>query len=68
MEDIQILTRFITAWCWQILAIMFLCSAFVFVALPNSLTTNVFSVSFILIFLACEGVAIKRRREVYENN
>ena len=68
MEDVTIITKFVTAWCWQILAIMFLCFGFLFVALPNTLTTNVFSVSFILIFLACEGVAIKRRREVYEDN
>jgi len=68
MEEVTLITKFITAWFWQVLAIIFLCSAFILIALPNTLTTNVFSVSFIIIFLSCEAMAIKRRREVYENN
>ena len=68
MQEVKLITAFITAWCWQILAIIFLCSCFIFIALPNTLTTNVFSVSFMIIFLGCEAMSIKRRREVYENN
>ncbi len=68
MEDVKLITTFITAWCWQILAMIFLCSSFILIALPNTLTTNVFSVSFIVIFLSCEAMVIKRRREFYENN
>ena len=68
MQEVKLITTFITAWCWQILAIIFLCSSFIFIALPNTLTTNVFSVSFMIIFLGCEAMSIKRRREVYENN
>lgn len=68
MEDIKLITTFITAWFWQVLAIIFLCSAFILIALPNTLITNVFSVSFLIIFLACEAMAIKRRREFYEND
>ena len=68
MQDTKLITTFITAWCWQILAMIFLCSSFIFIALPNTLTTNVFSVSFIVIFLSCEAMAIKRRKELYESN
>lgn len=61
------LTLFITAWNWQILAILFLCFAFVFLALPQTLMTNVFFVSFIFIFIGCEAMAIKRRKKFDEN-
>jgi len=67
MEEVKLITTFITAWGWQILAIIFLCFGFLFLALPKSLTSNVFFVSFIIIFLACEAMVIKRRREFYEN-
>jgi len=68
MEEVKLITKFITAWGWQILAIIFLCSGFILLALPKSLTSKVFFVSFIIIFLACEAMSIKRRKEVYENN
>ena len=68
MNDLKDITMFITAWNWQILAIIFLCFGFLFLALPTNLTANVFFVSFILVFIICEAMAIKRKREFYENN
>ena len=68
MEDINILTRFMTAWFWQLLAIIFLCFGCVFFALPSALKSNVFFVSFIVLALGCEAMALKRRKEVYESS
>jgi len=67
MEEMKLYTSFFSAWGWQILAIIFLCFGLLFIALPNSLTTNVFSVSFIVLFGICEAVTLKRRREFYEH-
>ena len=67
MEDIQVLTRFITAWFWQVLAIIFLGFGCVFFVLPTNLKTGVFFVAFIVVALGCEGMALKRRKEVYGN-
>lgn len=68
MNDLEDYTKYLSAWCWQILAIIFLCFGFLFLALPTSLISNVFFISFILIFIGCEAMAIKRRKEFYENN
>ena len=68
MNETETLTKYIAAWCWQILAIIFLCSGFIFFALPKTLTSQVFFIAFIVIFLGCEAMAIKRKREFYDDN
>lgn len=68
MSNLEEYTKYLSAWCWQILAIMFLCFGFLFLALPTSLTSNVFFIAFIFIFIGCEIMANKRRKEFYENN
>ena len=68
MNTLEEYTKYLAAWCWQILAIIFLCFAFLFIALPDDLTTSVFSIAFLLIFGCCEAMALKRRKEFYENN
>jgi len=66
-NEITILTKYISTWCWQILAIIFLCSSFILLALPKTLSSKVFSISFIIIFLVCEAIVIKRKKEFYDN-
>lgn len=68
MNDLKDYTMFLSAWNWQILAIMFLCFSLVFLALPYTLMTSVFSISFFFLFIGCEFVSSKRRKEFYENN
>lgn len=64
MEDISILTAFLSTWFWQILAIQFLCFSFLFFALPRSLVTQVFYISFFLIFIFCEYKSLIRRKKL----
>ncbi len=59
------LTKYIAVWGWQILAIMFLCFTFVFVAMTRTNVTVVFAVSFFLIFAMCEYMSLKRKKELY---
>lgn len=67
MNDLKNYTMFLSAWGWQILSMMFLSFSFVFLAIPRTLMTQSFFVSFFLVFIICEFMSIKRRREFYED-
>ena len=60
--------KFFSAWGWQILAIIFLTSTCIIVALPINLTTVVFSIVFLSMFIGCEYMALKRKKEFYNEN
>jgi len=63
----ETLTKYISVWGWQLLTIIFLCFAFVFFALPRTFFTLVFGIAFIFIFIICESITIRRRREFNGN-
>ena len=65
--DIELVTKYISAWNWQILAIMFLIASFICFSLPQTYIGNVMSIAFLFVFFICEAISIKRRREVFEN-
>lgn len=64
MDDIKLITNYISAWGWQIIALMFLLTALIMFALPRTLTTSALYVATILLFIGCEFISIKRKREV----
>jgi len=62
MEDITL--KYISVWNWQITSILFLLSSFIMFALPRSLITSSFYVALFLIFIGCEYMSLKRKREL----
>ena len=64
MEEIELITTYISAWFWQIIALMFLLTGFIMFALPRTLTTSAFYVAMILLFIGCEYKGLKRKKEV----
>jgi len=65
MQETKVLIKYISVWGWQILALLFLVSSFFMFALPRTLITQSFYVSFFLIFVICEYFVLIRKREIY---
>jgi len=65
--DLELITKFISAWNWQLMAIMFLIASFITFSMPLTYIGRVMSIAFLLTFFICEGLSIKRRREVFDN-
>ena len=65
--DIKLIYKFISAWNWQLMAIMFLVASLVTFSMPLTYIGRVMSIAFLMIFFVCEGISIKRRREVFAN-
>ena len=59
------ITSYISVWGWQTLGIIFLTTSLVFFALPYSIPSAVFQISFFLIFIWCLYMTLKRKREFY---
>lgn len=56
---------YIAVWFWQLFAIIFLCFSMVFLALrPRTLMSSAFYVALFLIFIGCEIMVLKRRKEL----
>lgn len=68
MENNIIITRYIAAWNWQILAIIFLNFSFLAFMLPRDLKTMSFYIGLFLVFVICEFMALKRKKEVYQDD
>ena len=64
MEELKLLTTYISAWAWQIIAMMFLLTALIMFALPRTLKTSAFYVAMILIFIGCQYKSLKRKGEI----
>lgn len=64
MEETKLIMTYIGAWCWQILSMLFLVASFIMFALPRTLTTSSFYVALFLIFVGCEFMSMKRKREL----
>ena len=62
-DDVLILTKYFAVWGWQLIALLFLCFAFAFLAMPRNGFTQVFYVSFFLIFVLTEFICLKRKKE-----
>jgi len=68
MNNFKDYTMFVSVWGWQILAMIFLSFSILFLTLPETLKTNVFFYSFLFLFIGCEVMSIKRKREFYETD
>lgn len=68
MENEISLTNYIAAWNWQIISLMFLIASFILITIQQSLSRDVFTVAFFLIFASCQYMSMKRRKEFYDEN
>ena len=64
-NELSYLTSYISLWGWQILAMLFLCSSFIVIALPRNLFGFIFGIAFFLTFVLCEYKSLKRKQEFY---
>jgi len=64
LNDLNIITIFISAWCWQIISIIFLTASIIMFAMPRTLITSSFYVAMFLIFVFGQYQALKRRKEI----
>ena len=65
-DDTIMITSFISAWGWQILAMMSLFFSMLFLSLPRTMMTIVFYVALFFVFIGCEFISLKRKSEVQE--
>ena len=65
MDDISLITTYIATWGWQILAIMSLFFSFVFMVFEG-LMADSFYVALFFVFIGCEYMALKRKKEVQD--
>lgn len=73
MEAENIIMQYISVWGWHILGIIFLVNAFVVTSSAGNLMGDVFMIAFLIGFLLCEVIALKRRAalkidEYFEEN
>lgn len=66
MVNEEIIPKFISAWNWQLMAIIFLVGSLIVFSMPRTLFSLVVGIAFFFIFIICESITIKRRREVLE--
>ena len=62
-NDITIITRFISAIAWQLSGIIFLCSSIILLMISG--LYNVFAWAFLVLFIGCSAMSIKRKAEVF---
>ena len=63
--DNELITKFISTWNWQLLAMTFLIASFITSSLRITYIGRVMSIAFLLVFFICEAIVIKRRKEVF---
>ena len=59
--------QYVSIWGWQIMAIKFLIGSFISFALPRTLITQSVYVAFFLLFIACQFMSLKRKKELQNN-
>lgn len=67
MNDINILTTYISSWAWTIISIIFLCSSILFLDNGYNLSEIVLALSLFTFSIICFYMGQKRKKEVLEN-
>ena len=65
-EEIKIITLYLAAWFWQVIAMLFLVGGLVVYSFPKTTLNSIISVAMFLVFIGCEFVSFKRRNEIVE--
>jgi len=58
------LTQYTAIWGWQSMAINFLIGSLIVFSLPRTLITQSVYVSLFLLFIACQFMSLKRKKEL----
>lgn len=66
-KETWILTKFISAWGWQVISMIFLVGTIIIFGSEKILYRQVFITSFFILFAVAQFVSLKRKREVYED-
>jgi hypothetical protein len=66
MEKESLIMYYIAVWGWHLKAMLFLATAFIIVFSGNSLGNNILFIAFLVAFIYCEVVAIRRRAPLQE--
>jgi len=66
MEKETIITQFISAWNWHILAMIFLTGSFIIISISREFINLIFYVVLIIAFMISESMAYHRRRKIDE--
>lgn len=64
-ESISLITKYIAAWFWQVISIMFLIASLFLFAISANLIGDAMYVAFFLVFIICQFYSFKRRQEFY---
>ena len=64
MDETILITNYIAAWGYQILAIMSLFFSFMFLTISTSVMAGAFYIALFFIFVFCEYKSFKKRQEV----
>lgn len=67
-DTLNTLVEYASVWGWQIQAILFFCFSVILLAIPRTIFSLVLGIAFFFIFIVCEFVMIRRRREFNENH
>jgi len=67
-NQIENIAKYIAAWGWFTLALMFLSLGFILFAMPRTTISMSFYVAFVLVFIGCMFMALKRRSEFFNEN
>ena len=64
--EIQLITKYIAVWGYQLIAIIFLVNSLILFSMTRTYINAVFIISLFLLFVFCEYLSLKRKREFYE--
>jgi len=64
MENETIITQYISAWNWHLLAMLFLVGSFIIIVVSREFIGLVFYVVLMISFIICEAFAYHRRRKI----
>jgi len=63
MEE-KLIINYIAAWNWEIISLIFFCFSLLFFAIERTTITSVFYISFFIIFIGTQIIALLRQRGV----
>ena len=64
MEDWEVITRYVAVWGYQLMAMIFLTTTIILIALPRTLFSATLSITGFILFMGLEIISFKRQREL----
>jgi len=64
----ELVIKYISVWGWQTLAMLFLSSSLIIFSLQRNLISQSLYVALFLIFVGCQFISLKRKKEIYNED